>query len=194
MLFPAKLLASTKKKLVQNSHSGHAEYSDGRVCLVCSLDERTLTEDDHELVEMDRADKSLFVQELLLALLSDHTKLEMVDGSAAEEILVKAAAAAPQTKPELSAAAHTEPPRAATASSVNVERVPAAATAAVPRANRIPVAGSMPPVEGNRAVPNQPSAPGSSSRSAVVKRKPLPASTRTGKDSVPTAAAGSKRH
>jgi len=149
-----------------------------------------MSEDDHEMMESDRADKSLFVQELLLALLSDDSKLEAVSGSATEEMPVKAAQ---QTKPELLATTPAEPPRAAAASSVNVERVPAA-TAAIPRANRIPAAGPVPPMDGNRTMPNQSSAPGTASRSAVVKRKPLPASARTGKDSVPAAAAGNKRH
>lgn len=169
------------------------DRSSSSAFLLTNLDNRTMSEADQEVMETDQADKSLFVQELLLALLSDHTKLgEAVGDLAEEETLVKAAAAAPQTKPDLSAAAHTEPPRAATASSVNVDRVPAA-NAAVPRANRVPAAGSVPPMDGNRIVPNQSSAPGSSSRSAIVKRKPLPAATRTGKDSMP-AAAGNKRH
>jgi len=153
-----------------------------------------MSEADHEVAETDRADRSLFVQELLLALLSDDAQLgKAADDSAAEGTSVKAAAAAPQTKSEPSAATHAEPPRAATAGSVNVDRVPAA-TATVPRANRIPAAGSVPPMDGSRIVSNQSSAPGSSSRSAIVKRKPLPASARTGKDSVPAAAAGNKRH
>lgn len=161
--------------------------------LLTNLDERTMSEADQEEIETDRADKSLFVQELLLALLSDQAKPdEAVDDAAVEETLVKAAAAAPQTKSELSAATHAEPPRAAAASSVGVDRVPAA-TAAVPRANRVPAAGSVPPMDGTRIVPNQLSAPGSS-RSAIVKRKPLPAAARTGKDSLPAAAAGNKRH
>jgi len=170
------------------------------VCVwLCSLDESKMSEADQELVETDRADKSLFVQELLLALLSDHCETgEVVRDTAAEETLVKVASAVPQTKADTSAASHTagvEPSRAATASSVNMERVPAAA-AAVPRTNRIPAAaGSMPPMDGNRIVPNQSSSGQNlSSRSAIVKRKPLPAATRTGKDSTPPATTANKRH
>jgi len=149
-----------------------------------------MSESDQEEVETDRADKSLFVQELLLAVLPDDAEAgELVGDSAVEESLVKVSAAAPQTKSDLPAASHiagVEPSRAATAASVNVERVPAAA-AAVPRTNRIPPAGSLPPMDGNRIVPNQ------SSRSAIVKRKPIPSTARTGKDSTP-AATGNKRH
>jgi len=158
------------------------------VCVcVCSLDERTMSESDHEQMETDRADKSLFVQELILALLSDHAKLgEAVEDSATEETSVKAS---PQAKSEVSATMHPDPPRAATASNVSVDRVPAA-TAAVPRANRVPAGGAVLPVDGNRIVPNQSSA----SRLPTVKRKPLPAAARTGKDSMPAAASGNKRH
>lgn len=155
------------------------------VCMcVCSLDERTMSESDHEQMETDRADKSLFVQELILALLSDHAKLgEAVEDSATEETSVKAS---PQAKSEVSATMHPDPPRAATASNVSVDRVPAA----VPRANRVPAGGAVLPVDGNRIVPNQSSA----SRLPTVKRKPLPAAARTGKDSMPAAASANKRH
>ena len=156
-----------------------------------------MSESDQEAVETDRADKSLFVQELLLAALSDHVESGDVDSdSAVEETLVKVAATAPQTKSESSSASHVagvEASRAAAASSVNVERAPAAA-AAVPRTNRVPAAGSIPPMDGNRIVPNQSSSLSSSSRSAIVKRKPIPAATRTGKESTPAAATGNKRH
>ena len=163
---------------------------------LCSLDESKMTETDQELIETDRADKSLFVQELLLSVLSDDMESsEVVGDSVVEDSLVKLTTTAPQMKSELPAASHLagiEPSRAATATNVNVERVPAAA-AAVPRTNRIPSAGSLPPMDGNRIVPNQSSGQTSSSRSAIVKRKPIPSTARTGKDSTPAAAAN-KRH
>jgi len=156
-----------------------------------------MSESDQEALETDRADKSLFVQELLLSVLSDDAESGEVRGdSAVEETLVKVAATAPQPKSDSSAASHiagVEPSRAATASSVNVDRAPAAA-AAVPRTNRVPAAGSVPPMDGNRIVPNQSSSQTSSSRSAVVKRKPMPATTRSGKESTPAATASNKRH
>jgi len=151
-----------------------------------------MSEADQEAVETDRADKSLFVQELLLAALSDHTEetSEVVGDSTVEDSVVKVAATAPQTKSDSPAAtSHIEPSRAA---SVNVERVPAAA-AAVPRTNRVPAAGSVPPMDGNRIVANQSSGQTSSSRSAIVKRKPIPSTTRTGKDCT-SAATANKRH
>jgi len=157
-----------------------------------------MSEADQEAIETDRADRSLFVQELLLAVLSDHTEGgEVVSDSAVEESLVKVAAAAPQMKPDSPAASHivgVEPSRSATATSVNVERVPAAA-AAVPRTNRTPAAGSgsVPPVDGNRIVANQSSGQTSTSRSAIVKRKPIPSAARAGKECTP-AATGNKRH
>jgi len=150
-----------------------------------------MSELDQEVMETERADKSLFVQELLLAALSDHVESGELADSAVEEIALKVAAAAPQTKSDSSASSHVasvEPPRTA-AGSVNMDRAPAAAAAAaVPRTNRVPAAGSVPPMDGNRIVPNQ------SSRSAIVKRKPIPATTRTGKESAPAAAASNKRH
>jgi len=155
-----------------------------------------MSEADQEAIETDRADKSLFVQELLLAALSDHSEAdEVVGDSAVEESLVKVTATAPQTKSDSPAASHVagvEPARAATATNVNVERVPAAA-AAVPRTNRMPAAGSVPPMDGNRIVANQSSGQTSSSRSAIIKRKPIPSTARTGKDSTP-AATSNKRH
>jgi len=154
---------------------------------VCSLDEGKASQSDQELMESEQADRSLFVQELLLAVHCDHGKPSEVasDSAVDDTAAVKVAAAAPQTKSDSSAAPH----RAATASSVNVDRVPAAA-AGVPRAPRIPAAGSVPPMDGNRVV----SAPSSTSRPAVVKRKPIPTAARTGKDSTPAAPAGNKRH
>jgi len=165
---------------------------------VCSLDESKMSEADQEAIETDKADKSLFVQELLLAVLSDQAETgEVVTDSAVEESSVKVAAAAPQAKsdsPVVSHIAGVEPSRAATATNVNVERVPAAA-AAVPRTNRMPAAGSgsVPPMDGNRIVPNQSSGQTSTSRSAIVKRKPIPPAARAGKDCTP-AATGNKRH
>jgi len=155
-----------------------------------------MSELDQEVMETERADKSLFVQELLLAALSDHVESGELADSAVEEIALKVAAAAPQTKSDSSASSHVasvEPPRTA-AGSVNMDRAPAAAAAAaaVPRTNRVPAAGSVPPMDGNRIVPNQSSS--QSSRSAIVKRKPIPATTRTGKESAPAAAASNKRH
>ena len=157
-----------------------------------------MSEADQEAIETDKADKSLFVQELLLAVLSDQAETgEVVTDSAVEESSVKVAAAAPQAKsdsPVVSHIAGVEPSRAATATNVNVERVPAAA-AAVPRTNRMPAAGSgsVPPMDGNRIVPNQSSGQTSTSRSAIVKRKPIPPAARAGKDCTP-AATGNKRH
>ena len=155
--------------------------------LLCSLDETQVSESDQEAIETGRADKSLFVQELLLAALSDHAEsCDVSAESAVEETALKVAAAAPQTTSS-SHVASVEPSRAA--ASVNVDRAPAAAAAAaVSRTNRMPAAGSVPPMDGNRIVPNQ------SSRSAIVKRKPIPATTRTGKESTPAAATSNKRH
>jgi len=162
-------------------------------CL-CSLDESKISESDQEAIETDRANKSLFVQELLLAVLSDGAEPGELGGAdcAVDETLVKVATTAPQTKCDSSAVSHVEQSRAATASNVNVDRAPAAA-AAVPRTNRIPAAGSVPPMDGNRIVPNQSSSQ-TSSRSAIVKRKPIPTAARTGKESTPAAATGNKRH
>jgi len=155
-----------------------------------------MSEADQEAVETERANKSLFVQELLLAVLSDDADTgEVVGESTVEECSVTAMTAAQRTMTDSVAAsqvAGVEPSRAATATNINVERVPAAA-AAVPRTNRIPAAGSHPPLDGNRFVQNQSSGQTSSSRSAIVKRKPIPATTRTGKDCTP-AATGNKRY
>ena len=160
---------------------------------MCRLTESSLSEVDQEARESDHANRSLFVQELLLTLLSDNS--EAVEPGAESAVVIAEEALPVKVEPpppqlELAAAPSLAPgvelPRVAAASNVGVEKVPAAAAAAS-RTNRVPAAGPIPPMDGgSRIVPNQSS---SASRSALVKRKP-----RTGKDSASAASTVNKRH